>query len=636
MDLSRYLELYYSESQDHLRSLGQGLLALERGDEPQAAVEEAFRAAHTIKSMSATMGFRVVTEICHQLEDRLDDVRAGRLIPSREVIDELLARADALERAIEASVADPQGAALEAELASAASTLVPGALSSDEGAATVAVTRTAGNGAWVARVRLRSESPMKAARAFLIVRAMQQKHGITSWDPIEFGEDFEGELVLRLSPDAEQEAIERDLTAQADVESVIFEAESAGIAARALDVARLTRSAATRLVRVDQGRVDNLASGISELTVLQSRLSELAGVSGPLAGLVYRLNLLVGDLQSAVLSMRMVPVGDVFDRFPRVVRDAARALGKEVELRVEGRDIELDRSILDEIVDPLVHLLRNAVDHGLEGPVGRIEADKPPSGLIVLRAVRERNSVRIELEDDGRGVDAARVVEKAVAAGLSIDASAHALTGDELLRILSSPGFSTAEQITEVSGRGVGLDAVVTRVRALGGAIDLSTRPGQGSTFTIRLPITLAVAQALHVRVAGEDYAIPLTHVAEALVLKTGRSPDGSTAGAPKHGMTGTVRRRRGREMVRLREDYLPLVRMRRVLGVRAPGREEAAVVAEAGERRSALAVDELVGREQILVKGFDGAVGTLPIFSGVTLLANGRPALVLDPLSVV
>jgi two-component system chemotaxis sensor kinase CheA len=634
MDLSRYLELYYSESQDHLRALGRGLLALELGDEPQAAVEEAFRAAHTIKSMSATMGFRAVTEICHRLEDRLDDVRAGRLLPSREVVDELLARADALEQAIQASVADPLGAAADVEAALELAQLDPEVVSD---ASSTQVSRAPANGGQLVRVRLRADAPMKAARAFLIVRALQQKHSISSWEPSEFGEDFEGEVVLRPGADADPDAIERELRAQADVESVTFEAETAGVAARALDVARATRHASTRLVRVDQARVDHLASGISELTVLQSRLAELAGVSGPLAGLVYQLNLLVSDLQSAVLSMRMVPLGDVFDRFPRVVRDAARALGKEVELRIEGRDIELDRSILDEIVEPLVHLLRNAVDHGLEGPVGRIEADKAPRGLLILRAIRERNSVRIELEDDGRGVDAARVIEKARAAGLSAETPSHALTGDELLRILSLPGFSTAEQITEVSGRGVGLDAVVTRVRALGGAIDLSTRSGLGSTFTIRLPITLAVAQALHVRVAGEDYAIPLTHVAEALALRNGRATRGRGAHeGPRQTISGTVRRRRGREMVLLRDDYLPLVRMRRVLGVRAPGKEAAAVIAEAGERRSALAVDELVGREQILVKGFDGALGTLPIFSGVTLLANGRPALVLDPLSVV
>ncbi len=621
MDLNRYLELYLSESQDSLRLLGQGLLALESGGDPRVAVEEAFRAAHTIKGMSATMGFRTVTDICHQLEDRLDDVRAGRLLPSREVVDELLARADALECAIQKAVATPLGGAEAAER----SQRVPVDLES----------LSANAGRLSARVRLAADSPMKAARAMLIVLALKRKQAITGSEPAEFGDTFDGELLLKLCADVALAALERALYEQPDVDAVTIERDGVVAPPRTYEVQSARSAKPTRLVRVDQARLDHVASGISELTVLQSRLAELAGVSGPLEGLVYRLNLLVRDLQDAVLSMRMVPVGDVFDRFPRVVRDAARATGKDVDLRIEGRDIELDRSILDEIVDPLMHLLRNAVDHGLEGPIGRIEADKPPKGLIVLRAIRERSSVRIELEDDGRGVDVARVVEKALQAGAVVEAKPDAMSGDELLRILSRPGFSTADQITEVSGRGVGLDVVVTRVRALGGAIDLATRAGQGSTFTIRLPITLAVAQALHVRVAGEDYVIPLTHVSEALLLQAGRETSGRGAEWPR-GTTGTVRKRRGREMVRVREDYMPLVRMRRVLGVKAAGQETAAVVAEAGKRRSALAVDELVGREQILVKGFDGAVGTLPIFSGVTLLADGRPALVLDPLSVV
>jgi two-component system chemotaxis sensor kinase CheA len=604
MDLRRYLELYLSESQDHMRALGQGLLALESGQDTQSAVEEAFRAAHTIKGMSATMGFRKVTEICHHLEDRLDDVRAGRLHPSREVVDELLARADALERAIQESVQNPTAGAPESPVRTVGAPA--------EGTTTL----TAEGGPLVARVQFSPESPMKAARALLIVRGLRQKGAIRGSEPSEFNEDFPGDLLLLLSPDADPASIEAELRATSDVIAVAIEREGAK-PARAAEPQRAQPPA--RLVRVDAAKLDHVVSGVGELIVLEGRLSNLVGEAGPLERVSHRLSLLASELQDAILAMRMVPMGDVFDRFPRVVRDAARALGKEVDFRIEGRDIELDRSILDELADPLVHLLRNAVDHGLEGPVGRIQADKPPKGQLVLRALRERSSVRIELEDDGRGIDAEKVIAKARRVGIPVSTPAEEITADELLRILSHPGFSTAEQVTEVSGRGVGLDAVVTRVRALGGAIDLSTRPGQGSTFSIRLPITLAIAQALHVRVGGEDYAIPLTHIAEAMEIE----PD-------------AVQQGQGRELIALRGEALPLVRLRRVLGASAPGAEQAAVVAEVGDRRSALAVDELVGREQILVKEFDGAVGTLPIFSGVTLLADGRPALVLDPLSVV
>jgi two-component system chemotaxis sensor kinase CheA len=270
-------------------------------------------------------------------------------------------------------------------------------------------------------------------------------------------------------------------------------------------------------------------------------------------------------------------------------------------------------------VDPLVHLLRNAVDHGLEPSADRVAAGKTARGDLLLRAERERTSVQVQVIDDGRGVDVARVVARAKATGL-LSADASDQQGDDvLLRIMSQPGLSTTDQVTELSGRGVGLDAVVARIRTLGGAISMASRRGEGTTFTVRLPLTLALAQALRVRVAGEDYAIPLTHVTEAVELADV--------------MTAAVN---GRETLRLRDELVPLVRLRAVLRAGTGDTESAAVIAEIGGRRAALAVDELVGREQILVKSFDAATGMLPYFSGATVLADGRPALILDPLSVM
>ncbi len=606
MERGRYLELYLSESQDHLRLLGDSLLALERGDNPTGAVEEAFRAAHTIKGMSSTMGFTVVTDICHQLEDRLDDVRAGRLHPTREVIDELLARADKLHLSIEESACDPNAAALLSP--TPVRRVVPLSSVIEQGA-----------GPLVARVQFDPASPMRAARALLLVRAFSEKGAIIGSEPPEFNDAFNGEVTLQLAADVDVRKVEADLRVSPEVIAVTIQRAGPAAVARAVDAQQKKRNAPARLVRVDQTKLDNLAADMGELTVLRSRLAAIAAGSLALERIVHRMGAVVDELQDTVLTMRMVPVGDVFDRFQRLVRDVSRAVGKEIDFRIEGREIELDRSILDEIVDPLVHLLRNAVDHGIEGPIGRLEADKTPRGQLVLRALRERSSVVIQIEDDGRGVDGEKIVARARKAGIPVNTAGRTVTPDELLRILSHPGFSTAEQVTDISGRGVGMDAVVNRVRALGGAIDMITLPGRGTTFTIRLPITLAVAQALRVRVAGEDYAIPLTHVSEALLLDR-----------------EAVSRPDDREVVHVRGEPMPLVRMRRVLGMTGVGQELAAVIAEVGERRSALAVDELVGREQILVKEFDGAVGTLPIFSGVTLLADGRPALVLDPLSVV
>ena len=361
---------------------------------------------------------------------------------------------------------------------------------------------------------------------------------------------------------------------------------------------------------------------MGELAVLTARLREMSGaldgVNG-LSDLISRFERQVSDLQHTVLGMRMVPVGEVFDRFPRLVREAARELGRQVDFEIRGREIELDRAILEQVAEPLLHLLRNAVDHGLEPPEERRERGKPERGRLLLEASRERSSVVIRVQDDGRGISRARVVARARAAGLLRDAPAGELGDDELLRLMCLPGFTTAERVTEISGRGVGLDVVVNTVRRLGGALGMKSEEGRGTTFTVRLPLTLAIAQALHVQIGGEDYAIPLTHVAEAVEL-----------GA------GMVGRARGKEVLRLRGEVMPLVRLRSMLQTGAEGKESAAVVTQVGERRAALAVDRLVGRDQILVKRFDAPIGALPFFSGVTLLADGRPALVLDPTSVL
>ncbi|HSJ15945.1 MAG TPA: chemotaxis protein CheW, partial [Longimicrobiales bacterium] len=440
---------------------------------------------------------------------------------------------------------------------------------------------------------------------------LQSQPGLLGAQPDPVPDDFDGTLYVFLGEGADIAAAAALALAAGEVESAMPLA-----AARAAAPSAGSGSVPGRHVRVDEQRLDGLAERIGELSVLRNRL-QAANADAAAAGMIDGMGGLLGELQAAVLAMRMVPLRETFDRLPRAVRDAARRTGKEAELEVRGEAIELDRSILNEIGDPLVHLVRNAVDHGIEAPAVRQRAGKPAAGRIVVHAERERSSVRIVLEDDGAGVDRARVVARAKQLGMLPADADGSLPDEEIFRLLSSPGFSTAHQVSEVSGRGVGLDAVVTRVRALGGAVGMQSAAGAGTRFVLRLPITAALVQALRVRVGGEDYAIPLTHITEALVLEQ-TERDGS------------------REGVMVREDRLPLVRLRRVLHATGPGRERAAVVAELGERRAALAVDELVGHEQILVKGFDAAPGTLQIFSGATLLADGRPALVLDPLSVM
>ncbi|HEX6965337.1 MAG TPA: chemotaxis protein CheA, partial [Gemmatimonadaceae bacterium] len=323
---------------------------------------------------------------------------------------------------------------------------------------------------------------------------------------------------------------------------------------------------------------------------------------------------LIAELQDEIMQSRMVPVAQVFDRFPRLVRDAARALGKQIEFTIEGQEIELDRSMLDEIGEPVMHLLRNAVDHGIEPPELRTASGKPPWGQLTLSVARERSSVTIRVRDDGKGIDRARVLRRAKADGL-VEPARTELSDDELVRLIARPGFTTAERVTDLSGRGVGIDAVITRVRALGGAVEIRSTPGHGTTVTARMPVTLAIVRALLAGVDDETYAVPMAYVTETVELDP-----------------SAVRRVKGREVMMMRDDVLPLVRFRELVRLPAVDRPYAQVVVlESGDRRTGLVVDALTGQQDIVVKQFDAVRESVPLFSGATILSDGAPALIVD-----
>jgi two-component system chemotaxis sensor kinase CheA len=398
-----------------------------------------------------------------------------------------------------------------------------------------------------------------------------------------------------------------------------------------IDVAGAAASGAPRQqrsVRIDLHRLDSLMNLIGELVITRGRLMQIAaGLDDPaLADSVTQASRLIGDLRDEIMTSRMVPVWQVFDRFPRLVRDASRSLGKRIEFTIEGKDIELDRSMLDEIGEPIVHLLRNAIDHGIESPEDRVAASKPPAGKLKLSAARDRSAVVIRVTDDGRGIDRTRVLARAKLSGL-VDPAKAELSDEELLKLIGRPGFSTAEKITELSGRGVGIDAVYTRVRALGGAVDIRSQPGQGTTVTVRLPLTLAIMRALLARVDQEVYAIPLTHVSETVELQ------------PQ-----LLRQLQGREVLVLRDDVLPVLRLRELVGM--PPRPEAVsplgaqlreqvVIIDLPDRRAGLVVDELTGQQEIVVKQYDGVRQGTSLFGGATILGDGSPSLIVDVSSL-
>jgi len=449
-----------------------------------------------------------------------------------------------------------------------------------------------------------------------------------------YADTFDGRLTIGIDTGASDAEVDRAIRSAGYVADVAIrragapgggkrpappngDGRAGGSAGRASE---LVPSRQHRHIRIDLHRLDTLMNLIGELVITRGRLQQLAmTINEPaLTEAVAQTSRLVTDLQDGIMTSRMVPVWQVFDRFPRVVRDAARALGKQVELVIDGQEIELDRSLLDEIGDPVVHLLRNAIDHGLETPDERQRAGKSPTGRLTLVAARDRSAIVIRVTDDGKGIDRDRVLAKAQAMGL-VEATRTDLTDDELFRLIGRPGFSTATQVTDISGRGVGIDAVHTRVRALGGTVDMKSAKGEGTSVTVRLPATLAIVRSLLARIGDETYAIPMTHVNETVQLER-----------------DTIRHVKGREVLVLRDDVLPVVHLRDV--VRLPRRDGGGgqvVVLEVADRRAGMVVDELTGQQEIVIKPFDAVKDGLSVFSGATILGDGVPALILDVSSL-
>lgn len=529
MDLAKYAALFQTESREQLSTMNVELLALERAPTATEPVSAVFRAVHTMKGMSATMGYATVTALAHELESLLDRVRHAELAVDQTVTDALFAAVDALERAVEIEVA---GGSAETESAPALARLQA-----------------------LARIRAN--------------------------------------------------------TAASDVSPFTAEMQVPGASAA---------NRAPRTVRVELQRLDGLMNLAGELLIARGRLADVANeIADPaLDEALAQASRLISELHEEIMASRMVPVGQVFDRFPRLVRDAAHSLGKEIELTLDGREIELDRSMLDEIGEPIVHLLRNAADHGIERPDERVRAGKPRAGQLTLTVTRERQMVTMRVQDDGRGIDRERVLERARAQGI-VDATVESLSDEELVRVIARPGFSTAERVTDLSGRGVGIDVVLTRVRALGGAVEIHTAPGKGTTVTLRLPVTLAIVRALLARVEGEMYAVPMTHVHETVDLAQ-----------------ESRRRVQGRDVMLLRDEVVPLLQFRDIVGlpeamfVSVNGTTQVIVIESEG-RRAGLVVDEFAGQQDIVVKEFDGVRDGLALFSGATILADGVPALIVD-----
>ncbi|PYP76482.1 MAG: hypothetical protein DMD35_18465 [Gemmatimonadetes bacterium] len=646
MDSAQYAELFLTESREHVSAINHSLLELERGvggDEPVGAI---FRGVHTIKGMSATMGYTAVASLSHELETLLDVVRRGGSTVDARLMDLLFRAADLLERAIESAVSGvdavdvlPMIHQLQSEAGRDSQTFLSMAMTAELPVPGMGMGMTAEMpipGAWTAavpagpgmlvRVRIVEGTPLKGVRAFLAVEAAKKLGEVGEVSPpVEAlqADAFDHDFALRLTTELSRDDVIAALRRAGDVDEV--SADDAAVSAPLVEAPAPTKATngssgnggngATnggavrqqRSVRIDLRRLDNLMNLIGELVITRGRLVQLTGpVDDPAL--------------AETVAQTSRPVWQVFDRFPRLVRDAARSVGKPVEFTIEGKEVELDRSMLDEVGDPIVHLLRNAIDHGIESPEVRREQGKPESGRLTLSASRDRSAVAIRVTDDGRGIDREKVLQRAREHGL-IDASKTELTDEELFRIISQAGFSTADKVTDLSGRGVGIDAVHNRVRSLGGSVDIRTAPGKGTTVTLRLPLTLAIVRSLLARIGDETYAIPMTHVSETVELH------------PQ-----IMHTLKGREVLMIREQVLPLIRLRQLLhyeGDATRGLEQVVVV-EMAERRAALVVDALIGQQEVVVKQFDGVQNGLTLFGGATILGDGAPALIIDVSSLL
>ncbi len=672
--------LFLAEVDELLQRVEEALVDLERQPDDQRLLQEIFRAAHTIKGSSATIGHTRMAALTHAMETRLDDVRKGVAPVTADLIEALLKALDVLKvlrDEVETRVAadvDVDAAASAVERRAARRETTPPAPAPAAPAKKVRAAKAAPKQqAATHRFTIVLEpSPWSAVRALQALLALGEHGRVVSSDPPQSeieAEDSQisGQLVVLVNTDRSEDELLAALNHVPELGSITAEALSAPQAepeasphplikplpegegadlappmAVAAPVAQAAAKApqgnsANKTIRIDVTRLDALLNLVGELVIDRTRLVQLGSslsdqfgdhrILSDLQQTALHIGRITDELQEQVMKSRMLPVESVFNRLPRVVRDVAAKQGKHIDFIIEGKDTELDRSVIEEIGDPLVHLIRNAVDHGLETADERLAHGKPATGRLCLTARHADSFILISLEDDGRGIDVDAVKRKAVERGAITQEHADRMTDQEACELIFAPGLSTAKQLSDVSGRGVGMDIVRANVEKINGSVDVETRRGHGTTFTIRLPLTLAIVQSLLVRVAGGIYALPIHAVTETLRIE----PD-------------QIYRVNRRDAIQLRGTVLPLVNLRQVFGLPADedavdvGGESRLVVAvhTTNSRQVGLIVDGLVGEQEIVIKPLGQLVGDVAGLSGAAILGDGSVALIVDVAALI
>ena len=679
---NQYMDMFLDESHEHLQSLNEGLLRLEENMEEISVVNDIFRNAHTLKGMSATMGFAKIAELTHEMEDVLDLVRKEELKLNEDIIDTLFKCLDSLEQMVD-SVGNGEAedvvdvSDLVAKLSSISKGTPPPAAAPAAGGASAAPAagdasggaggdlgiddidldvmkkaKDAGMNVFHVKVTLMESCVLKAARSVMVMHALDEIGDvIKSVPPAEDleQEKFERSFDIVLATASDAEAVTNAVDTVSEIEDIGVEeldpdalakpaepapaapaAAAAPAAKKAAPPAKKEGAKAapkkqhqSQSVRVDIEKLDTLMNLMGELVINKVRLEQIGQTHrmSDLMETLEQMDRVTGDLQNIVMKVRMVPVSAVFNRFPRMVRDVSKELGKEINLTIEGEETELDRTVIDEIGDPIMHLLRNSLDHGVESPDAREAKGKPRVGEVGLIARHEGNNVVIMITDDGAGIDANKIRRKAVEKGMITQDEADRLDDADAVRLIFLPGFSTAEQITDISGRGVGMDVVRSKIEALSGHVDVETHIDEGSVFKIKLPLTLAIIQAMLVRVQEEMYAIPLTSIDSTVNIEP-----------------TDIQTIQNKEVIVLRGEIIPIVRMEEALQVPhvKDSEELFVVVVHAGEAKAGIVVDNLIGQQEIVIKTLGNLFAGLKLFGGATVLGDGRVALILDVATMI
>ena len=642
MDVSQYLEIFLDETKEHLENLNTQILKLEQEPEDTDTINEIFRAAHSLKGMAGTMGYKRMQTLTHDMENVFSEIRNGTLKVSANMIDTLFQCLDALEEytnniqetadegtndnqpliemlnsflksndapAGEAKKKEPAAAEAEKKAAADGEEKWKDIVLTDEQKHVFRTAKEQGKNVFGMTVYVHENCLLKAARAFLVYKAVEEKAEIIVCNPS--AQDIEEESsVEETAPAVSDKAERRPAPAQASSPAPVKnDRKPAG------------KPVVNRTVRVDIEKLDVLMNLVSELIIAKNSLVSASSAEGVNSTTfneqIEYLESVTTNLHESVMKVRMVPIESVVSKFPRMIRDLSKKLNKKMELYMSGEETELDRTVVDEIGDPLMHLLRNSADHGLESAEVRAQRGKPEVGSIFLDAYQDGNNVVIEVRDDGNGIDVESVKKTAIERGVITQEQGDNMSEKDIIGLLFHAGFSTSKKITDVSGRGVGLDVVKSKIESLSGEVEVKSKLGEGSTWIIRLPLTLAIIQALMVTVGGEKYAISLGSIQTIEDIK------------PEE-----IKLVQNSEVINLRGTVIPIIRLSNVLEIESlkkPDENMVVVIVKKGEKLAGLVVDDLMGQQEIVIKSLGKYINKCKFISGATILGDGEIALILD-----